>query len=196
VCLDPLGEFVHGDQQVGVAYGHLSQGPDDVQPTHGEWPCDGNSLQGVSREISLAGVELALFAGAHDLVGVSGRGGPIKALAKRIAHEGARRCVMATHARMDVSDKLATVGDGDAPLQDARRGALIQLAVVYPAREAEIRPMGCLPLERGGDFVVRRLVLERGRSSPEGCRGWLLDGSMRLSGPWALLRTGLRLRGV
>jgi hypothetical protein len=28
--LDPLGEFIHGDQQVGVAPGRLSQGPDDV----------------------------------------------------------------------------------------------------------------------------------------------------------------------
>jgi hypothetical protein len=29
-CLDPFGEFVHGDQQVGVDPGCLSQGPDDV----------------------------------------------------------------------------------------------------------------------------------------------------------------------
>jgi hypothetical protein len=28
--LDPLGEFIHGDQQVGVAPGRLSQGIDDV----------------------------------------------------------------------------------------------------------------------------------------------------------------------
>jgi hypothetical protein len=31
-------------------------------------------------------------------------------------------------------NKLATVGDGDAPLQAARRGALIQLAVYYGGR--------------------------------------------------------------
>jgi hypothetical protein len=30
---------------------------------------------------------------------------------------------------MDVSNKLATVGDEDAPLQNARHGALVQLAV-------------------------------------------------------------------
>jgi hypothetical protein len=59
---------------------------------------------------------LAPFAGAHDLVGVSDRDGPIKALAERIAHESARRQVVATHARVDVSNKLATVGDGDALL--------------------------------------------------------------------------------
>jgi hypothetical protein len=35
-CLDPLGEFVHDNQQVGVAPGRLSQGSDDVQSPHGE----------------------------------------------------------------------------------------------------------------------------------------------------------------
>jgi hypothetical protein len=30
---------------------------------------------------------------------------------------------------MDISDELATLGDGDAPLQDAERGALVQLVV-------------------------------------------------------------------
>jgi hypothetical protein len=39
-CLDPLGEFVHDDQRVGLATGHLSQGSDDVQPPHGERPCN------------------------------------------------------------------------------------------------------------------------------------------------------------
>jgi hypothetical protein len=36
VCLDPFGELVYDDQRVGVAPGCLSQGPDDVQPPHGE----------------------------------------------------------------------------------------------------------------------------------------------------------------
>jgi hypothetical protein len=35
-CLDPFGELVYDDQWVGVAPGCLSQGPDDVQPPHGE----------------------------------------------------------------------------------------------------------------------------------------------------------------
>jgi hypothetical protein len=91
-------------------------------------------LQGVSWEIGLAGVELAPFAGAHDLVGVGDYGGPIEALAERIAHESAKRPVVATHIRVDVSNKLVTMGDGDAPLQDARRGALVQLAVDYGER--------------------------------------------------------------
>jgi hypothetical protein len=42
--------------------------------------------------------------------------------------------VVATHARVDVSNKFATVGDGDAPLQDAGCGVLEQLAVDYSER--------------------------------------------------------------
>jgi hypothetical protein len=50
-------------------------------------------------------------------------------LAERIAHVGTRRRVVATHACVDVSDELATLADGDAPLQDAGRGMLVQLTV-------------------------------------------------------------------
>jgi hypothetical protein len=70
----------------------------------------------VSWEIGLAGVELAPFAGAHNLDGVRNRSGPIKALAECIAHEGARCRVVATHARMNVSEELAPLGDGHASL--------------------------------------------------------------------------------
>jgi hypothetical protein len=78
---------------VGIAPGRLSPGPDDVQPPHSKWPCDGNSLQGVSWEITLAGVKLAPFAGVHDLVGVSDRDGPTKALAPRGGHTRMRGCL-------------------------------------------------------------------------------------------------------
>jgi hypothetical protein len=86
-------------------------------------------LKGVSQEISLVGIELAPLAGTYDLICVSDRGGLSKALAERVAHEGARRRVVATYARVDVSNELATLGGGDAPLQDTRRGVLVQLAV-------------------------------------------------------------------
>jgi hypothetical protein len=88
-------------------------------PPHGERPYDGSHLEGVSREVSLAGVELASLAGAHNLTGVDDRGGPVKALAECVAHEGARRHVMVAHARVDVPEELAPLGDGYAPLQDA-----------------------------------------------------------------------------
>jgi hypothetical protein len=104
---------------VSVAPGRLSQGPDNVEPPHDKRPCDGDRLEGVRWEIGLAGIELALFAGAHDLVGVGNRSGPVEALAESVTHEGARRRVVATHARVDVSVKFAPLRDGYAPLQDA-----------------------------------------------------------------------------
>jgi hypothetical protein len=73
-------------------------------------------LQGVSWEIGLACVKLTSLAGAHDLVGISNRGGPIEALAERVAHEGVWRRVVATHACVDVLNEFLAVGDGDAPL--------------------------------------------------------------------------------
>jgi hypothetical protein len=69
-----------------------------------------------SREIGLAGVELAPFAGAHDLAGVGDRSGPVEALTERIAHEGAWCCVMAAHARMYIPEELAPLRDGHASL--------------------------------------------------------------------------------
>jgi hypothetical protein len=75
--------------------------------------------------------------------------------------------------------------------------------------EAEIRPRGRVALERGGDSpegarsprarrrsVLRHLALERDGSPLEGCWGWLLDGPLRLFGPWASLRIGLWLHEV
>jgi hypothetical protein len=79
----------------------------------------------VSQEVSLAGIELASLAGAHDLAGVGDCGGLVKALAERVAHEGAWCRVMAAHAHVDVPDELTTLGDGDAPLQIAGRGAFV-----------------------------------------------------------------------
>jgi hypothetical protein len=73
----------------------------------------------VCREVGLAGVELAPFAGAHDLAGISNRGGPIEALAERVAHEGAWCGVVAAYARVDVSKELAPLRDRYASLQDA-----------------------------------------------------------------------------
>jgi hypothetical protein len=59
-------------------------------------------LQGMSGKVGLAGVELAPFAGAYDLAGVCDRGRLVKALAERVADEGARRGVVATDSSVDV----------------------------------------------------------------------------------------------
>jgi hypothetical protein len=105
---------------VGVAPERFSQGPDDVQLPHGKGPRDGDCLEGVRREVGLAGVKSAHLAGAHDLAGINNRSGPIEALAECVAHKGARRRVVATHAHVNVSEELAPLRDGHASLQDAR----------------------------------------------------------------------------
>jgi hypothetical protein len=86
-------------------------------------------LEGVSREIGLAGVKLAPFAGAYNLAGVGNRGRPVEALAECVAYEGAWRRVVAAQARVNVSEELAPLGNGHASLQDARHGVLVQLGV-------------------------------------------------------------------
>jgi hypothetical protein len=104
---------------VGVAPGRFPQGFDDVQPSHGEGPCDRDCLEGVRREVGLAGVGLAPFAGAHDLAGIYDRSRPVKALTKRVAHEGVWRRVVAARARVNISKELAPLRDRYASLQDA-----------------------------------------------------------------------------
>jgi hypothetical protein len=44
--------------------------------------------------------------------------------------------------------------------------------------------------------VARRLALERGRGSPKGYCDRLFGGPLQLFGPWALLRSVPRPRGV
>ena len=60
---------------------------------------------------------------------VSDRGGPVKALTKRITHEGARRGVVTADAGVDVPNQLLALGNGNASLQDARGTTLVQLVV-------------------------------------------------------------------
>jgi hypothetical protein len=73
----------------------------------------------MSREIGLAGVKLAPFAGAYNFAVVGDRGRPVEALAECVAYEGARHRVVAAHAHVNVSEELAPLGDGHASLQDA-----------------------------------------------------------------------------
>jgi hypothetical protein len=57
----------------------------------------------VCREVGLAGVELASFAGAHDLAGISDRSGPVEALMECVANKGAWHRVVAAHTRVNIS---------------------------------------------------------------------------------------------
>jgi hypothetical protein len=63
--LDPLGEFIDGNEQVGEAASCSFQGSDKVEPPNGKRPCDGNGLQGVCWKMDLSRIVLATFAGAY-----------------------------------------------------------------------------------------------------------------------------------
>ena len=107
----------------------LLQRVNEVQSPHCKRPRDGDGLHSVGWEVRLPGVELATLAGPHDVGGVGDRGGPVKALPKCIAHEGARRSVLTADAGVDVLDQLLALGDGDASLQNARGTALVQFVI-------------------------------------------------------------------
>jgi hypothetical protein len=78
--LDPLGEFVDGDQQVRVAPGCLLQGIDEVQTPHSKRPGDGYCLQSLSEQVGLLRVELTPLAGAYNPSGIGHRGWPVETL--------------------------------------------------------------------------------------------------------------------
>jgi hypothetical protein len=56
--LDPLGEFVDCDEQVGEAASRPFQRSDKVEPPNGKRPCDGDGLQGVCRKMCLSRIVL------------------------------------------------------------------------------------------------------------------------------------------
>jgi hypothetical protein len=63
--LDLFGKFVNVNEQVGETASCPFQGSDEVEPPNSKWPCNGNGLQDMSREMGLSRIVLAAFAGAH-----------------------------------------------------------------------------------------------------------------------------------
>jgi hypothetical protein len=63
--LDPLGEFVDCDEQVGEAASCPSQRSDKVKPPNSKRPCDGYSLQGVCQKVGLSRIVLTTLAGVY-----------------------------------------------------------------------------------------------------------------------------------
>jgi hypothetical protein len=122
------------------------------------------------REVGFTGVELAPFAGAYDLAGFSDRGGPVEALAERIAYEGAGRGMVAANSCMYVPEELAPLGDGHTSRQDTGGSALVQLAVDegegfgHPGDAPGLEPVrGEFPSVHPGDVFVAPLHPAGGR---------------------------------
>jgi hypothetical protein len=81
------------------------------------------------------------------------------------------------------SGSLERGGDSPKGASSPRARWRFARGCVNPSSELEIYPRGCLPLERGTNFVERRLAIERDGGSPEGFRGWWLDGPLRFFRP-------------
>jgi len=88
--LNPLGEFVDCDKQVGEAPGRLLQRPDEVETLDCKGPGDGDRLQSLSEEMNLPSVKLASLTGPHDFRGVSNGGGPVETLSEGISYQRSR----------------------------------------------------------------------------------------------------------
>jgi hypothetical protein len=98
--LDPLGEFVDGDQQVRVAPGCLLQGADEVQTPHSKRPGDGYGLQSLSGQAGLPCVELTPLAGADYSSGVGHCGRLVETLSEGVSNKGSGRRVMTASPRV------------------------------------------------------------------------------------------------
>ena len=79
----------------------------------------------MGREVCFSSVELATLASPHDFSGIGDCCGLVEALPERIAHEGARRRVVAANSSVDVSEQFPALENGDAALQDARGAVFV-----------------------------------------------------------------------
>jgi hypothetical protein len=84
--LNPLGELVDCDKQVGEAPGRFLQRPDEVEAPNSKGPSDGDRLKSLSREVDLPSVELASHIGSDELCGIGYGGGPVEALSEGISY--------------------------------------------------------------------------------------------------------------
>ena len=83
--LYPLCKLVYGDKQVCIAPGHPLERFDQSEPLDHEWPCDGDCLEHLGRQVGLPSVVLTPFTGAHNLFSVGYYGRPVEALSKCVS---------------------------------------------------------------------------------------------------------------
>ena len=113
---DPFCKLVYGDKQVGVAPGHLVEGPNQIEPLDHEGPHDGDHLECLGREMGLPSVVLAPFAGAYNLLGVGYCSGPVEALSEHVPNQGSRCDVVTADPIVDIAQQMLPLFDGDAAL--------------------------------------------------------------------------------
>ena len=127
--LNPLGELVDCDKQVGEAPGRVLQRPYEVESPDGKGPGDGDRLQSLSGEMNLPSVKLASLTGPHDLRGVSHGGGLVEALPEGISYQRSRHGVVAISPRVYVLQELDSLLTWDATHKDTRGATLVHFSI-------------------------------------------------------------------
>jgi hypothetical protein len=80
LSLDPLGELVNRDKQVGEAPGRFFEGSQEIQAPQGKGPCDGDDLEFLGWRVDLSCKVLAPHARPHNLNCIIGGRRPVKTL--------------------------------------------------------------------------------------------------------------------
>ena len=127
--LDPLGELVDRDQEVGETGWGLLERAYHVHAPYGEWPCDGDGLECQTREVRLVGILLASDAPLDDVDGVSVRGEPVEVVSHGFGDQRPGAGVMAAVTGVDVLEDLASLFWLYAALEHASHAASVELVV-------------------------------------------------------------------
>ena len=98
-----LRKLIDGDKKVRIALGHPLERFDQIEPLDHEWPCDGDRLECLGRQVGLSLIVLTPFVGAHNLFSVGYRGRPIEALIECVFDQGPWRSMVTVDPTMDLA---------------------------------------------------------------------------------------------
>ena len=114
--LYPHCKLVYGDKQVHIASGRPLERSNQIEPPDHKWPCDGDHLEHLGRQVGLSSVVLTPFTGAHNLFSVGYCSQPVEALSKHVSNQGPRHGMVPVDPTMDITQQLLPLFDGDAML--------------------------------------------------------------------------------
>jgi hypothetical protein len=125
--LDLLCELVNGDKQVCAASRRFPEGTDHIKSLDREWPCDGDYLECLSRQVGPPSIVLAPFASAHDPLGVDICYWPVEPLAESIPNQGSQSSLVPADPAVDVLQQPVALLDRNAAVYDPGVASLVKL---------------------------------------------------------------------
>jgi hypothetical protein len=103
-CLDPLSKLVDHDKQVGQAPGRLLEGSQEVDAPYGKWPCNGDCLELMGRNVGLPHEVLASPIGCHDLRDIASGPRPIETLLESLSDHASCQSMVSTDPLMSIEE--------------------------------------------------------------------------------------------